>query len=75
MSIQDNGKGVPNDILAKINYGQISDSKGSYGIKNVVERIKLIYGDAYGLEYLSKYNEGTTVRIKLPIYKRIRKRI
>jgi two-component system sensor histidine kinase YesM len=75
LSIQDNGKGVPNDILAKINYGQISDSKGSYGIKNVVERIKLIYGDAYGLEYLSKYNEGTTVRIKLPIYKRIRKRI
>lgn len=75
LSIQDNGKGVPDDILAKINYGQISDSKGSYGIKNVVERIKLIYGDAYGLEYLSKYNEGTTVRIKLPIYKRIRKRI
>ena len=75
LTIQDNGKGVPNDILAKINYGQISDSKGSYGIKNVVERIKLIYGDAYGLEYLSKYNEGTTVRIKLPIYKRIRKRI
>jgi len=66
LSVQDNGKGVPDDVLARINYGQLFNSKGSYGIRNVVERIKLIYGDAYGLEYLSKYNEGTTVRIKLP---------
>jgi len=69
LSVQDNGKGVPDDILVKINYGQIFNSKGSYGIRNVVERIKLIYGDSYGLEYLSRYNEGTTVRIKLPISK------
>lgn len=67
LSIQDNGKGVPEDILAKINYGQITNNKGSYGITNVVERIKLTYGNAYGLEYSSKYNEGTTVRMKLPL--------
>jgi len=67
LSIQDNGKGVPEDLLAKINYGQLTNNKGSYGIKNVIERIKLAYGDAYGLEYSSKYNEGTIVRMKLPI--------
>jgi len=69
LSVQDNGKGIPENIIEKINYGQILDSKSGYGIKNVVERIKLIYGDAYGLEYISKYNEGTTVRIKLPLNK------
>ena len=36
-------------------------------VLRIVERIKLTYGNAYGLEYSSKYNEGTTVRMKLPL--------
>ena len=36
------------------------------GIKNVDERIKLIYGESYGVEIVSALGIGTTVRIKLP---------
>ncbi|HHW49347.1 MAG TPA: two-component sensor histidine kinase, partial [Clostridiaceae bacterium] len=40
---------------------------GGFGIRNVDERIKLEYGNEYGLSVWSKENEGTrvTVRIKL----------
>lgn len=37
------------------------------GIKNVDDRIKLLYGDKYGVTIKSKINVGTTVSIILPI--------
>ncbi|QJC51068.1 sensor histidine kinase [Paenibacillus albicereus] len=39
---------------------------GSYGIRNVDERIRLRYGERYGIEVGSVYGGGTTVRILLP---------
>lgn len=41
------------------------------GIKNVDERIKMIYGEDYGVEIVSEVGVGTTVRIKLPKSKTI----
>ncbi|MNW10016.1 hypothetical protein D3C71_2071510 [compost metagenome] len=39
---------------------------GGYGVKNVNERIKLRYGDEYGVTIASIYGAGTTVRLLLP---------
>ncbi|QGG55209.1 sensor histidine kinase [Paenibacillus sp. B01] len=39
---------------------------GSYGIRNVDERIRLRYGERYGIEVGSVFGGGTTVRILLP---------
>lgn len=39
----------------------------SIGIKNVYDRIKLIFGDEYGMEINSFENIGTIVKYKLPI--------
>jgi len=36
------------------------------GVRNVHERVRLMYGDAYGVNIASKIGEGTTVRITLP---------
>ncbi|ANE46279.1 membrane protein [Paenibacillus swuensis] len=36
------------------------------GVRNVHERILLMYGDTYGVTITSKLNEGTKVRIRLP---------
>jgi two-component system, sensor histidine kinase YesM len=36
------------------------------GVRNVHERIQLIYGDSYGVEISSKLGEWTKVRISLP---------
>lgn len=40
------------------------------GIHNVQERMKLLYGDGYGIQIASEESEGTTVTITLPIRKK-----
>ena len=37
------------------------------GIHNVQERLKLLYGEGYGIQIDSREREGTTVTIVLPI--------
>ena len=39
------------------------------GVRNVDERIRLIYGEAYGVTISSKIGEGTKIHISLPIDK------
>ncbi|MHA6484953.1 cache domain-containing sensor histidine kinase [Paenibacillus sp. strain BS8-2] len=46
---------------------QPNDAFSSIGVWNVHERIKLFFGEHYGLRYYSRKNRGTVVRIKLPI--------
>ena len=41
--------------------------KGGIGIKNVDERIKLIYGEEFGVKIVSEKGYGTIVSIKIPI--------
>lgn len=69
--VQDDGKGMEKEVLDKINKTLInSNEKGNeigYGIFNVNARIKLIYGEEYGLTYKSIYGEGTVVELKHPI--------
>ena len=44
-----------------------SERFSGIGVRNVDERIRLIYGEAYGVSISSKIGEGTKVRISLPI--------
>ncbi|WP_379134786.1 sensor histidine kinase [Paenibacillus sp. sgz500958] len=37
------------------------------GIKNVHDRIVLLYGEEYGVTIVSRLNEGTTIQIRLPL--------
>ena len=39
----------------------------SIGLMNINNRLKLKFGEIYGLEIDSEINEGTTVKIKIPI--------
>ena len=70
-TVIDNGKGIEEELLNKINKMLINTSeKGTevgYGIFNVNERIRLTYGEEYGLTYKSVYGEGTTVELRHPI--------
>jgi two-component system sensor histidine kinase YesM len=43
-----------------------SHQKEGYGIYNVNERIKLYYGDDYGLMFESKFGEWTRATIIIP---------
>jgi two-component system sensor histidine kinase YesM len=66
--VMDNGKGFDPQMLDE--YDNLDKSKsGGYGLKNVDERIKLEYGEKYGISIFSQPNSGTTVIIKVGIKK------
>lgn len=70
ISVIDNGIGIEKIKLNAIIYGLNDfndDDKHSIGLCNVNQRIKLLYGEEYGLKIESRENEGTKVSIKLPI--------
>jgi two-component system sensor histidine kinase YesM len=70
-SVFDNGVGIPPEKLEQINEilynNKNSESKIVYGILNVNERIRLTFGDQYGLKYTSTYGEGTMAEIWHPL--------
>lgn len=69
--IHDDGVGIPQEQFVSIGTQEITSSiTGSgYGIKNVTERLKLYFGERYGLSYKSEKNVGTTVEILIPAKK------
>ena len=53
--------------LLKEQTAHVSSKRGSgIGVKNVNERIRLYFGEQYGLSIESEPDEGTTIRIHLP---------
>jgi two-component system sensor histidine kinase YesM len=67
--VEDDGLGIGKERLEQLNEGLsqcITDSNSGYGIYNVNERLKLYYGEAYGLTLESKSGEGTRAIIIIP---------
>ena len=69
----DDGLGMSPEELdslnQRINDPLLQSTAGSHGyaIRNVNQRIKLSYGDKYGIHYKSKYNVGTKVSVTIPV--------
>ena len=69
-SVIDNGLGMTEEQVGNLFTGasHVDSKRGSgIGVKNVNERIKLYFGDKYGLSIESEPDEGTTVKIHLPV--------
>lgn len=58
----DDGLGMEESVLEALFK---EESKG-YGVKNVDERIKIHFGNSYGINISSIYGTGTTVTIRIP---------
>ena len=71
ISIDDNGLGISKENLEKINENLKKNLQKteSIGLMNINNRIKLKFGEDYGIYISSESNNGTTVKIKLPILK------
>ena len=68
IQISDDGIGIEKEVLPLILKDNNLQTKGSgYGLKNINQRIKLLYGESYGLSFTSNYGFGTTVEITLPV--------
>lgn len=73
IEVEDNGAGIPSDQLSKIqsnikNYESINNNTEIEGIAlvNIQQRIRITYGQEYGLELTSQYWKGTLAILKLP---------
>lgn len=67
--VKDNGLGMTEERVRKVLEGEshVPSKKGSgIGVKNVNERIKLYFGEEYGLRIESEPDEGTRVILCLP---------
>jgi two-component system sensor histidine kinase YesM len=66
ITIEDNGKGFqPKDYSNNQSYKNVKFS--GIGLDNVRERIKLHYGEQYGLHIGNKNDKGTIVSIEIPL--------
>ncbi len=70
--IEDNGKGISLDALQLLNernQGVQTSKQTSHGVMNVQNRLKLYYGEHFGLMICSKENEGTIIKLTFPLRK------
>ncbi len=67
--VRDNGAGMDENRLKEVRDSLLqesSDKSAIYGLYNVNERIRLNFGDEYGITIDSKLDKGTDVTIYLP---------
>nr|WP_263324425.1 sensor histidine kinase [Neobacillus sp. Marseille-Q6967] len=66
--IEDNGKGFNHQALLKLSSSETTpQGSGGHGIRNVQERLRLYYGEKYGLMVCSDGKNGTMIKITFPI--------
>lgn len=69
IDVADNGTGMPPEVAARLldeSQPQTRSSGSGIGVRNVHRRIRLTFGEGYGLTVFSEPDEGTTVRVRLP---------
>lgn len=66
LSIDDDGVGMSEEQIKNLFLNTNPDDIHGFGVKNINERLKLYFGDAYGLTYKSIPGVGTTAEIRIP---------
>lgn len=76
ITISDNGVGMPEEQVEKINHyfekvavsyvGDDKKKRGGIAMKNVNSRIKLLFGENYGIHIYSVEGAGTDIKVILP---------
>ena len=62
ITVRDNGMGMEQEKAETL----VTYQAKGYGLKNVNDRIRLLYGEKYGIQIFSAPNEGTTVIMRFP---------
>ena len=67
LTVIDNGCGMDEEALEMIRnkIKNPSESKG-IGISNIVQRLRLFYGDDYSMDLDSSMDKGTVIHISVP---------
>lgn len=66
IEVRDNGRGMSKEKIDRVFSGFNDKNKEGYGLSNVNERIRLYFGDDYGISICSTEDEFTIVTVRLP---------
>lgn len=67
LTVEDNGVGITEEKASAILSGEVTSEAQGYGIQNIIYRIRLFYGQQYGLAYRpAPGGQGTLVEIRIP---------
>ncbi len=69
LQVQDNGVGIANDVYKDLMFTEqnnetrniLNSSGNSIGLKNVLGRLKIYYGDHFTYDIQTEHNEGTAI--------------
>lgn len=68
LAVEDDGAGMPPAKLALIREGLAAEGEdGDSGMRNVQRRIRIFYGDPWGMTVDSEPGRGTRVEIRVPV--------
>ncbi|UQZ76249.1 two-component sensor histidine kinase [Niallia circulans] len=66
ITVEDNGPGMEEELLAKVRKQEVRTRGTGIGLYNIDSRIKLLYGEEFGLIIKSKRGTGTQVHLIIP---------
>lgn len=66
ISVEDNGPGMSSSFLEQLKNGEVKPKGTGLGLNNIGDRIKMLYGDEYGISIESASGAGTKVTLILP---------
>ncbi len=66
MAVEDNGVGMSEQMLNEVKNGLSNQALHKYGLYNINQRIRLTYGETYGIHIQSQLNSGTKVTVTIP---------
>ncbi|MCQ6561113.1 sensor histidine kinase [Paenibacillus mendelii] len=65
ISVKDDGIGFPAERMK--HWHTSKEERSSFGLSSVDERIKLYFGDRYGIRIHSQLGEGTDITVEIPL--------
>lgn len=70
LSVQDNGRGIPEEILECLNSPGKEIPGGHLGLNNVGRIVRLYYGEGYGIRAARGQDGGSIIELRLPMQKK-----
>jgi two-component system sensor histidine kinase YesM len=70
ITVSDNGDGTDGDDINRM-MGDKDEAHHIFALKNINERIKIRYGEDYGLNFKSEKGKGTKVEVLIPMLKKM----